>query len=95
MSAKKISRAFAEGKVKQLRRMRQPLVISLPASTPRNPIARPAAARQLRSCRQAHPQPGRPAPRRQHGAAPRAAPRPHERRGMKPAPGHFELLFNP
>lgn len=40
MSAKKISRAFAEGKVKQLRRMRQPLVISLPASTPRNPVAR-------------------------------------------------------
>ncbi|WP_349279448.1 hypothetical protein ABLV49_20620 [Polaromonas hydrogenivorans] len=39
MSAKKKSRAFAEGKVKQLRRMRQPLVLLLPASTPRNPVA--------------------------------------------------------
>lgn len=39
MSAKKKSRAFAEGKVKQLQRMRQPLVLLLPASTPRNPVA--------------------------------------------------------
>jgi hypothetical protein len=46
MSAKKKSRAFAEGKVKQLRRMRQPLVLILPASTPRNTVA---AALQQRS----------------------------------------------
>ena len=46
MSAKKKSRAFAEGKIKQLRRMRQPLVLSLPATTPRNTVA---AALQQRS----------------------------------------------
>lgn len=46
MSAKKKSRAFAEGKVKQLRRMRQPLVLHLPAITPRNTVA---AALQQRS----------------------------------------------
>ncbi|CAM3379194.1 hypothetical protein POHY109586_04790 [Polaromonas hydrogenivorans] len=54
MSAKKKSRAFAEGKVKQLRRMRQPLVLLLPASTPRNPVAialqqRRASGKHIRS----------------------------------------------
>lgn len=47
MSAKKKSRAFAEGKVKQLRRMRQPLVLSLPASTPRNTVAAALKQRSL------------------------------------------------
>ena len=40
MSAKKIiSRAAEAGKPRQLQRMRQPLVLQLPASTPRNPVA--------------------------------------------------------
>ncbi len=36
MSAKIFSRAFAQGKVKQLQRMRKPL--TLPATPPRNPV---------------------------------------------------------
>ena len=39
MSAKKKSRAFTEGKVKKLQRMKQPLVLRLEASgPPRNPV---------------------------------------------------------
>jgi hypothetical protein len=40
MSAKIFSRAFAQGKVKQLQRMRKPLTASLtvPAASPRNPV---------------------------------------------------------
>lgn len=46
MSAQKPSRAFQEGRVKALRRMKQPLVLHLDAAAPpRNPVARALAAR--------------------------------------------------
>ena len=43
MSAKKFSRDAAQGSIKKLRRMRQPLTLP----TPRNPVARAAALRQI------------------------------------------------
>ena len=47
MSAKKLSRAFAQGELKKLRRMKAPLVLKLEASgPPRNPVA--AALAQLK-----------------------------------------------
>lgn len=51
MSAKKKSRAFTEGKIKKLQRMKQPLVFKLePSGPPRNPVARALAMdRQLSS----------------------------------------------
>ena len=40
MSAQKLSRAYAQGEIKKLRRMKQPLVLKLEASgPPRNPVA--------------------------------------------------------
>jgi hypothetical protein len=56
MSAKKKSRAFTEGKVKKLQRMKQPLVLRLEASgPPRNPVARALALdRQLSSAAGKH-----------------------------------------
>ncbi|RAR78318.1 hypothetical protein M5C99_12555 [Acidovorax sp. NCPPB 2350] len=48
MSAQKRSRAFAEGRVKALRRMKQPMALLIEASAPpRNPVARALAARSL------------------------------------------------
>ncbi|MDA8456075.1 hypothetical protein M4R22_14995 [Acidovorax sp. GBBC 3334] len=48
MSAQKRSRAFAEGRVKALRRMKQPIALRIEASAPpRNPVARALAARSL------------------------------------------------
>lgn len=45
MSAKKRSRAFTEGRVKALRRMKQPMVLHIEktAAPPRNPVARALA----------------------------------------------------
>ncbi|MPN56314.1 hypothetical protein SDC9_204002 [bioreactor metagenome] len=43
MSAKKFSRDAAQGSIKKLRRMRQPLTLP----TPRNQVARAAALRQI------------------------------------------------
>jgi hypothetical protein len=41
MSAKKTSRAFAEGRVKALRRMKQPMTLVIERSAPpRDPVAR-------------------------------------------------------
>ena len=48
MSAKTVSRAFEEGRVKALRRMKQPLTLHLPTSTaPRNPVAAALARRSI------------------------------------------------
>lgn len=48
MSAKTLSRAFAEGSIKQLRRVKQPLVLHLERSAPpRNPVAKALAERAL------------------------------------------------
>lgn len=48
MSAQKRSRAFAEGRVKALRRMKQPITLHLPASAaPRNPVAAALARRSI------------------------------------------------
>jgi hypothetical protein len=49
MSAKKISRDFAAGKVKHLRRLKQPLVLTLQPPPPRNHIAQALARRALSS----------------------------------------------
>ena len=55
MSAKKPSRAYAQGEVKKLRRMKQPLVLRLEASDPpRNPVAAALAARSLSSAAGKH-----------------------------------------
>jgi len=55
MSAQKISRAFAQGQVKKLRRMKQPLVLKLEASgPPRNPVATALAQRSLSSAAGKH-----------------------------------------
>ena len=65
MSSKKFSRAFVEGSVKQLRRMRLPLVLRLESSDPpRNPVARALAERSLSSAAGKH--------LRSHGAQRRA-----------------------
>ena len=48
MSAKKRSRAYAQGEIKKLRRMKQPLVLLLEASAPpRNPVAVALAQRAV------------------------------------------------
>lgn len=48
MSAKTISRAFEEGRVKALRRMKQPMVLLIVAdATPFNPVAKAMAQRRL------------------------------------------------
>lgn len=55
MSAQKISRAFAQGAIKKLRRMKQPLVLRLEASgPPRNPVAAALARRSLSSAAGKH-----------------------------------------
>ena len=55
MSAKKLSRAFAQGEIKKLRRMKQPLVLKLEASgPPRNPVAAALAQRSLSSAAGKH-----------------------------------------
>ena len=55
MSAKKLSRAFAQGEIKKLRRMKQPLVVTLEASgPPRNPVAAALAQRSLSSAAGKH-----------------------------------------
>jgi len=40
MSAKKTSRAFAQGRVKALRRMKQPMKLIVESMPPRDPVAR-------------------------------------------------------
>lgn len=46
MSAKKRSRAFAEGRVKALRRMKQPMKLLIEnTAPPRNPVARALGTR--------------------------------------------------
>lgn len=48
MSAKTISRAFEEGRVKALRRMKQPMVLLIVTdATPFNPVAKAMAQRRL------------------------------------------------
>ena len=50
MSAKQPARAFAQGRIKALRRMKQPIVLhiaSSDASSPRNPVAQAMAQRRL------------------------------------------------
>ncbi len=48
MSAKKRSRAYAQGEIKKLRRMKQPLVLLLEANAPpRNPVAVALAQRAV------------------------------------------------
>ena len=48
MSAKTVSRAFEEGRVKALRRMKQPIALLIVAdSTPFNPVAKAMAQRRL------------------------------------------------
>ena len=55
MSAKKLSRAYAQGEIKKLRRMKQPLVLKLEASgPPRNPVAAAMAQRSLSSAAGEH-----------------------------------------
>ena len=46
MSAQKRSRAFAQGRIKALRRMKQPMALLIENSAPpRNPVARAMATR--------------------------------------------------
>ena len=48
MSAKTVSRAFEEGRVKALRRMKQPIALLIVAdATPFNPVAKAMAQRRL------------------------------------------------
>lgn len=49
MSAKTFSRDFAAGKVKHFRRMKQPLALTLPPPTPRNPVVRALVQRAITS----------------------------------------------
>lgn len=49
MSAQQPSRAFQQGRVKALRRMKQPMTLVIEASmAPRNPVARALAQRSAR-----------------------------------------------
>jgi hypothetical protein len=50
MSAKTFSRDFADGKVKHLRRMKQPLALTLQLPAPRNPVVRALAQHAIRTC---------------------------------------------
>lgn len=54
MSAKIFSRDFAEGKVKHLRRMKQPLAFQLGDLPVRNPVARALAQRAISSAAGKH-----------------------------------------
>lgn len=55
MSAQKLSRAYAQGEIKKLRRMKQPLVLKLEDSAPpRNPVAVALAQRSLSSAAGKH-----------------------------------------
>ncbi len=55
MSAKKPSRAFAQGEIKKLQRMKQPLVLKLESlGPPRNPVAVALAQRSLSSAAGKH-----------------------------------------
>lgn len=55
MSAKKMSRAYAQGEVRKLRRMKQPLVLQLEScGPPRNPVAAALAQRSLSSAAGKH-----------------------------------------
>jgi hypothetical protein len=54
MSAKHKSRDFANGKVKKLRRMKQPLALQLETLPVRNPVARALAQRALSSAAGQH-----------------------------------------
>lgn len=48
MSAKTVSRAYEEGRVKALRRMKQPMALLIVAdATPFNPVAKAMAQRRL------------------------------------------------
>ena len=47
MSAKTFSRDFAQGQIKKLRRIRQPLAMQIPLPSPRNPVARALALRSI------------------------------------------------
>lgn len=49
MSAKTFSRDFAAGKVKHLRRMKQPLALTVQLPAPRNPVVRALAQRTITS----------------------------------------------
>lgn len=55
MSAQKLSRAYAQGELKKLRRMKAPLVLKLEVSAPpRNPVAVALAQRSLSSAAGKH-----------------------------------------
>ena len=55
MSAKTVSRAFEEGRVKALRRMKQPIALLIVAdATPFNPVAKAMAQRRLSSAAGKH-----------------------------------------
>ena len=54
MSAKTFSRDFAAGKVKHLRRMKQPLALTLQLPPPRNPVVRALAQRAATSAAGKH-----------------------------------------
>ncbi len=47
MSAKTFSRDFAQGQIKKLRRIRQPLALTVPLPPPRNRVARAMALREV------------------------------------------------
>jgi hypothetical protein len=47
MSAKTFSRDFAQGQIKKLHRIRQPLAMNVPLPPPRNPVARAMALRAV------------------------------------------------
>lgn len=47
MSAKTFSRDFAQGQIKKLRRIRQPLALTVPLPPPRNLVARAMALRAV------------------------------------------------
>ena len=54
MSAKTFSRDFAAGKVKHLRRMKQPLALTIQLPAPRNPVVRALAQRAATSAAGKH-----------------------------------------
>ena len=55
MSAKHFSRAFAQGQVKQLSRMKQSVTLVLPVTaSPRNPVAHALAQRRASSAAGKH-----------------------------------------
>ncbi len=54
MSAKVFSRDYAQGKVKKLQRMKQPLAITLTVQPPRNPVVVAMAHRAMSSAAGKH-----------------------------------------